>query len=120
MATAKDLQASLYFIAKDPMYRKEKPYILKYASETIPITNYITNRVDKILIKDLRDIEENFTFKQNGFAVLNLDSTMAYEDFQNEQKILGIYFNEVAEALLEYTHGVSVHLFDFLVRINMI
>jgi hypothetical protein len=118
MSTLQDVQASLYFIARDPLYLKEKPYILKYASATVPISNYITKRVDNILIKDLRDIEDNFTFKQNGFAVLEIDSTMAYEDFQDEQKILGIYFSEVANALLEYTHGVSVHLFDFLVRID--
>jgi hypothetical protein len=118
MPTPQDVQASLYFIARDPLYRKEKPYVLKYTSETTPISNYVTERVDNILIKDLRDIEDSFTFKQNGFAVLKIESTMAYEDFQEEQKILDIYFSEVANALLEYTHGVSVHLFDFLVRIN--
>jgi hypothetical protein len=116
MATGKDVQASLYFIANHPMYHDEKPYILKYTPETTPISNYITQKVDNISIKDLRSIENKFTFERNGFAVLNLDSAMAYEDFQDEQKILGKYFSEVADALLEYTHGVSVHLFDFLVR----
>ena len=118
MSLPQDVYASLYFIARDPLYRDEKPYVLKYTAETTPISNYITKRVDNVLIRDFRGIEDTLTFENNGFAVLDMDSAMAYEDFQDEQKILEVYFNEVANLLLEYTRGVSVHVFDFLVRIE--
>lgn len=115
MAISQDLEASLYFLSRHPLYKSQKPYILKYASENLPVSNYITEKVENVPIRDLRGIEDEFTFSKHGFAILNLESTLDYDGFQDESTILDVYFKEVADALLSYTQGASIHFFDFLV-----
>lgn len=115
MAHPQDLNATLYFLSRDSIYSTVKPYILNYLSKTIPSTNYKAQKVENVPVSDLRFHEDQFTFSKNGFAVLEISSKMSYEDFANEDKILNIYFKEVANAVLQYTQGLSVHIFDFLV-----
>lgn len=115
MAQPQDLHATLYFLSRDSIYSTVKPYILNYLSNTIPSTNYKAEKIENIPVRDLRSYEDQFTFTKNGFAVLELSSKMKYDDFAAEDKILSIYCQEVANVLLQYTQGLSVHIFDFLV-----
>ncbi len=112
MTASQDIHATMYFLRRDDIYRKVKSYNLEYASEDIPISNLKTHKVENLFIKDLRGIEHEFTFNENGFAVLDLQSSMSYEDFNDPDKIERIYCRELGSCLLRYMQATWVQVFD--------
>lgn len=112
MTNSRDLLATLYFLRRDELYRKVKPYNLEFPSDDLPISNLKTHKVDRLPVKDLRGIEHAFTFDRNGFAVLNLKSAMTYEDFDDPEKVENTYCQELGVCLLQYMHATAVQVFD--------
>jgi hypothetical protein len=112
MAQPKDLHATMYFLRRDKIYGTVKSYNLEFTSEELPISNLKTHKVEDLLIKDLRGIEHEFTFDTSGFAVLDLQSTMTYEDFNDPDKIENIYCQELGACLLRYMRATCVQVFD--------
>ena len=99
------------------MYEKDKPYTLHRSCLTnIPYDNFIAHTVENMTIRDLRAVEKTFSFDENGIAILQMQSSMAYDDFSDPAKIENIYCKEIGEALLQYTSAKSVQIFDFAVR----
>jgi hypothetical protein len=114
------VQASLYFLKKDPLHLTEKPYAFRYQIEddSIRQSNMEMERKDSIAISDIRRREKPFSIESNGIAVFQLKSQMSYEDFYNPDKV-SIYLRELElllKAQLKATHvevfryGVSLHL----------
>ncbi|KAK8099620.1 uncharacterized protein PG998_012861 [Apiospora kogelbergensis] len=115
-ATSFPVQASMAFLARDPLYAKEKPYKVHYASSSVPPTNHIRETVNDIPIRDLRGLEHELTFLRNGIAVIEIESKMRYEDFNVKQKIIDCYCDEISRTLLGYMQAKAVQVFDFNIR----
>lgn len=102
------------------LYDKVKPYSvdneIKRWIGHVPRSNYQNSAVEDVLVKDLRGREAQFTFEKNGFAIIELDSAMTYEDFDDPVKFSGIYLQEVAACLLQYFDATSVHIFNTVRR----
>lgn len=108
--------ATVYYCTRHPLYSSVKPYLIDYEdSSDFPRTNIIPE-AHSISITDIRGTESTFSFEENGFAVLQMQSAMTYEDFENSEKIRAIYCAEVASCLLQYFGASEVHVFDFAVR----
>jgi hypothetical protein len=112
MQKNRDLKATAYFLARDDLYRTVKPYYLEYLSDIVPRSNLKTHKIDDLLIRDLRGREHEFTFEENGFTILEMHSSMSYEDFDDKDKVENIYCEELGATLLEYTGATSVQIFD--------
>ena len=112
MATARDASATIYFLQRNEAWQYIKSYNLEFESEIVPSSNIKTQKVEDISVKDLRGIEHLFTFQKNGFAILEMESAMGYEDFSDLDKIERIYCQEVGQCLLQYMRAVSVQIFD--------
>jgi hypothetical protein len=111
-----DLRATLYFLRKDDLYGRVKPYSLEYTRDDINQSNLKTDKVKDLLVKDLRGVEHEFTFEKNGFAVLEMDSAMSYENFDDPVKVENVYCQELGKCLLKYMQATSVQIFDTTVR----
>jgi hypothetical protein len=115
MQASQDIEATMYFLAHDPVYDNIKPFFLQYfTSDGKPRNNVIQEDVS-VPISDIRGKENKFTFSRNGFAILDLQSKMTYEDFEDAHKIEELYCEELAQCLLHYFHAESIQFFDRVV-----
>lgn len=112
MTAPRDVSATIYFLQRNQAWKYIKSYNLEFESEIVASSNIKTQKVEGISVKDLRGIEHLFTFHRNGFAILEAESTMVYEDFSDLDKIERIYCQEVGQCLLQYMRAVSVQIFD--------
>ncbi|KAK1765944.1 hypothetical protein QBC33DRAFT_620855 [Phialemonium atrogriseum] len=116
MAGASDIYTSIRFLKNDELYHVVKTYNLEFRSEEIPISNALPEKVDNLLVKDIRGHEQDFTFDLNGFAVLDMQTSLSYDDFKDSSKIEHVYCQEVASCLLKYTQAAAVQIFDVQIR----
>lgn len=66
-------------------------------------------------IVNMRAAEDVFTLEKNGFEVMELRRKLAYEDFDDESKILG-YLKEVEELLQRRLGANQVFVFRYGLR----
>ena len=111
------LQTSIYFLAPNDLYLRQKPYSLRFEPKQpfLP-SNIRTEKRENVVIEDIRGREKDFSLKANGFAVMPLASQMAYGDFDNRQKLIDIYLKEVAEKLRTFLGAFQVQIFEHTVR----
>jgi hypothetical protein len=113
---SQDIEATMYFMARDPIYRSVKPYFLQYFTSDGTPRNNVIQQEARVQINDIRGKEHMFNFTNSGFAILELDSKMSYDDFSDTEKIEEVYCEELSQCLLSYLHAESVHFFDRVVR----
>ncbi len=112
-----DSLASMNFLKPLVDYKTQKPYSIDYRIQDwendITRSNYKGQQVDNIRIRDIRSKEDQFTFDSNGYAVIELESSMLYEEFEDPDKVDAIYCEEVASCLLRYFRGAAaVQIYD--------
>jgi hypothetical protein len=115
----KDVIASFYFLPKDPLWEKEKPYTLKFQpAEKFPGTNGARVEVKEILVEDIRGRESSFSMDKNGFAVMKLENLgMTYDDFHDDSKVESVYLKNLAGGLKAFLGAKRVQIFDFVVSL---
>jgi len=94
----------------------EKPYTVHYTvsgwAGNVPRTNLTDPKAEVVRIEDIRGQEAHFSFQENGFAVLEMDSTLPYEEFENRAKVEKVYCQELASILLRYFDAQAVQFSD--------
>lgn len=111
------LQTSMYFLARSTLYEHEKPYSLRFEPEAgFPRSNITMVKHEDIMIQDIRGREKDFSYEKNGFAILNLNTSLAYEDFEDKQKVIDVYLKDVADLLRDFLHAERVQIFEHTVR----
>lgn len=110
-----DVWAETFFLARDERYTTEKLYRLQEPSEVLPGTNVKPDKINDLLIRDLRGKEHEYTFDEQGFAVMEMESALSYEEFSDPQRVEDIYLEELGTCLLEYFKGDSIQFFDRVV-----
>ena len=112
---AKVVQSNAYFLKRDELYEVEKPYSLRFAPlEGIPGAN-IKLENHSIDIHDVRG-SRSLSFLKDGFAVLDFDSKMKYEDFDDEKTVREIFLLEVADMLKSFLGAQHVQIFEHTIR----
>ncbi|CZT11149.1 uncharacterized protein RCO7_05576 [Rhynchosporium graminicola] len=110
------LAATVYYCTRHRLYTTVKPYLIDYEDlSDFPRTNIIPEP-HTVSISDIRGLEAAFNFENNGFAVVQMESAMQYQDFDDLEKIRNVYCAEIASCLLQYFEAQEVHIFDFAVR----
>lgn len=112
-----DALGSMKFLKALRDYKTHKPYTIDFRIQDweskIPRSNYKSQQVDEICIKDIRGKEDHFTFDTNGFAVIELESSMLYEGFEDSENLDTVYCEEIASCLLRYFRGAAaVQIYD--------
>jgi len=97
---------------------------LQYKHDVLPPNNFTQDKVE-VLIHDLRPaladpkLRSQISTDSTGFGYVEPDlakTEMEYEDWENEEKIRGHYYNEVTELLKKVTGGSRVIIFDHTIR----
>lgn len=110
------ITAPLLFTERGQEFEQEKPYTVHHSvlgwEGNVPRTNLRSTEAVAVAIKDLRGRESQFSFRKNGFAVLEMDSKLAYEDFEDRTKVEEVYCQELASSLLAYFNAQAVQFSD--------
>lgn len=114
--TMERASTTINFIQKDELYLEEKPYLLTYeAPHGFPRTNIkLDERV--IAVEDVRGHENEFTINKNGFTIMQVNTKLSYEDFNDDDLVKQVYLKEVAEALKSLLGASRVQVFEHIVR----
>jgi hypothetical protein len=114
IVASRDVEASLYFLARDKLFEIEKPYSLRFPPDgDLPQSN-IKREKFRVVMNDMRKGEPP-TLEQNGFQIMDMESAMRYPDFDDEERIKSLYLPEVESALLKELGARHVHVMDFAV-----
>lgn len=106
----------MHFLEDSDVFQLEKPYLLAFEPpEGISKSNMTLREHDDVLVEDIRGREHESIFGETGYAVLNFQSQMQYEDFDDEKKVNHIYLREVAENLKAFLGAMRVQIYEHLV-----
>ena len=110
-----DTYSSIHFLERSELYNLEKPWGLHYSYMDWPMGvdrgNFICDERN-VTIEDLRGQEHRFTFDKHGFAVIEMESSMSYEDFSDPDVIREVYCKELNSCLIDYLGASTVQIFD--------
>lgn len=90
------VQATVYFLARDPIYDTVKPYTLRYQpakGTPLPRTN-CKREAHEIQVEDLRTGEKNTTFDSHGFQVLDLPGQLTYDEYRDQVRVREVYYHQ--------------------------
>lgn len=112
------LLTSICCLDRLELFKTEKPYEIVFkAPGNFPRTNMSTSRHHGIPVHDIRGRQDNFSITRNGFYIMNLESEMTADDFDDEAAIKSIYLPQVAETLKQSLGASRVQVHDYMVSI---
>ena len=107
--------SSMYFLDDIPLYQEEKPYRLKFQSNSdIPASN-IQVKKHEVKFTDARHRLKELSLEENGFQLIPITSRMLYSDFEDDAKIREVYLEEIGNSLKELMNASRVQIFEHLV-----
>jgi hypothetical protein len=108
-------RSNAYFLKRDELYEVEKPYSLRFTPpEGIPRAN-IKLENHSIDVHDIRG-SRSLSFTKDSFAILDFNSKMKYEDFEDEERVREIFLLEVADMLKGFLRAQHVQIFEHTIR----
>jgi hypothetical protein len=98
-----DVKTQFWFLKREAKHiEEEKPFKLRYdPGPGIPRQNCSNESVGGITVHDIRGSEDKFSIENQGFAIGQLQTKMAPEDFNDDEKIKSVYYEELKEVLKE-------------------
>ena len=114
MATV--VHTTTHFLKRDKLYDTEKPYSLRFTPpDGFPRANIKLDKHD-IDIHDVRKNAKNLIFERDGATVLDFESRMTYEDYDNDGTVRKVLLKEVANHLKTFLAAQHVQIFEHTVR----
>ncbi|KAI9930218.1 hypothetical protein ASPWEDRAFT_167886 [Aspergillus wentii DTO 134E9] len=114
---AENVLTSMYFLDRDALWEKERPYLLKFdPPEGFAKSNVHYTKQEGIYVEDIRGREKEFTLEQHGFELIHLAVNMQPEDFRNESQLKALYFPVIAEQLKSFLGAERVQVHDYAIR----
>ena len=111
------VQADLYFLSRDRLYEREKPYTLRFSPHVDIKQSNISREKHSVIIHNMRSLIDNMSFDHCGFGVMPIRSAMNYEDFANDAKIRSTYLDEITKELKGRLGAPHVFITDYTVSI---
>lgn len=120
MALSKRIQApgSLCYLKHDPIFEHEKPFFIRFPVDDYPEAKQTNLTFDfyDVTIEDIRGQEDQFKFDVHGFELINFESQLKHEDFNDFRENNDIYIKEI-EAYFKNKMGFAfVEVYDLLIR----
>lgn len=109
------VNAILGYLADEELFLDERPYCLKFEAPAGLRRSNIQVEHRQQAIEDIRGREEDFTIDKNGFTLVSFDTKMAYDDFNDETKIVSVYLAEAAELLQRLVGAFRIQIFEYVV-----
>ncbi|KAK9776216.1 putative Methyltransferase [Seiridium cardinale] len=117
---ARETVASLYFLARAPIYDTCKPYTVRFDPKgKFPYTN-IENVKHDVKLLNLRPILENspedISWEHHGFQIIKIPQRMSYDDFNNDEVVRGSHIPHILTVLQTEFRTAQIHVLDYRVR----
>ncbi|KAF2230782.1 hypothetical protein EV356DRAFT_472993 [Viridothelium virens] len=110
------IHSHTHFLKSDELYDREKPYSLRFTPpEGFPRANIKLEKRD-IHVHDIREKKENLEFQKDGLAVLDFESKMTYQDYDDEDVVKNVFLKEVSNLLKHFLGAQHVQVFEHTVR----
>lgn len=108
------VQTDIVFLAKEKLYETVKPYSVRYRAKQIPPSNIIPHHVN-IQVRDVRTSLDQLSLDRNGFEVHDFHTTLAYEDFDDKDRLEDVYLAEIRAHLLSSLKAKNVITLNYTV-----
>ncbi|KAI4157697.1 MAG: hypothetical protein LQ342_008083 [Letrouitia transgressa] len=105
-----------HFLERHALYKTEKPYTLRFTPPEGFLRANIKLERHNIIVRDIRSTQQQPSYEHDGLAIVELDTKMMYDDFDDEARIKNIYLREVADLLKSVLHAQHVQIFEHTVR----
>lgn len=113
---AQNVLTLMYFLQQDPLYAIEKPYALDYNPPPgFKRSNVSLEKCEKLKVEDIRGREDEFSFTDNGFMLMNVDVDMSPTDFNERDKVIQFYVPAIAHHVKEKLGASRVQIFEHIV-----
>ncbi|UJO22527.1 Oxidoreductase [Fulvia fulva] len=109
------VQTDIVFLAKEKLYETVKPYSVRYRAKQIPPSNIIPHHVN-IQVRDVRTSLDQLSLDRNGFEVHDFHTTLAYEDFDDKDRLEDVYLAEIRAHLLSSLKAKNVITLNYTLR----
>ncbi|KAI4624820.1 uncharacterized protein J4E87_005301 [Alternaria ethzedia] len=111
------IETSMHFLQRSDLYSTVKPYSLRFEPpDGFERSNIKLERREDLKIEDARPNINNFTLEEQGFKIVNMESKMRYEQFEDDAKIVQVYLSEIADTIRELLGAAHVQIFEHTVR----
>lgn len=98
---------TLTFFERESWPSHERPYELLFQppDSNFPVCNYNVVQVPDVPIHDLRPLKNKLSLDHEGFLIADLNTTMQYDDYFDQEKLKKTYMPEI-KAYLKNNLGV--------------
>lgn len=109
--------SDMHFLEKDELYHWEKPYSLRFPPIGVPqlAQSNVKREKHRIQFHNMRGMPD-LRIDTCGFELLRSPCTLAYDDFEYQQKIQDLYLTHLASDLQRALKAKLVVPMDFSVR----
>ncbi|KAI0114265.1 hypothetical protein F4776DRAFT_666933 [Hypoxylon sp. NC0597] len=112
-----DVQTDICYLAKESKHENEKPYEMRYDPRgKLPRTN-MSNDFRSVTIRNFRQLQDSQSFDEYGFAAVKVDCSMTASEFDEEEKVYGIYYPDVEKLLHQiFPDAVKIKILEHGIR----
>lgn len=114
------VRATLKLFKPLNIHKHEKPFICEFSVKGLPGARPTNVELEphQVLIHDIRGFERQFTLDQNGFEIIQHETSLALDDFTNHSKIESHYLGECQELVRQHCGAKQVAVIGYNLRDN--
>jgi hypothetical protein len=110
-------QGEIQFVRPGSWPEDETPYTLLYIpTDGLPMANFDFEDVRTVPIRDMRPKKGTLALDNEGFMVADFDSSLAYEDYVDEEKLRTVFVPEVRKLLTDILGVKDAFVHEYVVR----
>ncbi|KAI8949221.1 hypothetical protein F4801DRAFT_553847 [Xylaria longipes] len=109
---------TLTFLKRGSWPAHERPYELLFQppGSSFPVSNYSVIQVPNVPIYDLRSLKDKLSLDREGFLVADIDTSMEYEDYFDQDKLKTTYMPKIKTFLKEKLGVRAVYVHECVIR----
>ncbi|RYC61508.1 hypothetical protein CHU98_g4721 [Xylaria longipes] len=111
---------TLTFLKRGSWPAHERPYELLFQppGSSFPVSNYSVIQVPNVPIYDLRSLKDKLSLDREGFLVADIDTSMEYEDYFDQDKLKTTYMPKIKTFLKEKLGVRAVYVHEYVSRVG--
>ncbi|RMJ13912.1 hypothetical protein CDV36_006397 [Fusarium kuroshium] len=111
-------EGTLTFFERESWPSHERPYelLFKPPSSDFPVCNYSVTQVPNVPIHDLRPLKGKLSLDREGFMIADINTSMGYEDYFDQEKLKATYMPEIKLFLKEKLGVRAAYIHECVIR----
>lgn len=117
MVSQKSIKAKMTFMVDDPLLASHKSYEILYDTQDMPIGCNFDYVKQEVIVEDFRALKGDLSMDRDGFLLEDLEASMTYEDFFNEDVLKERYVSDVKRTIQELCGARAVYIHECVVSV---